>query len=266
VNRIAEAVARSGCFPHIRSPEQALTIMQLGHELGVGPAVAVSNVTIHKGRVAVSAQLQSALVQMSERYDYRIVRLDAEACELEFSRDGKPVGLSRYAIDDARRAGLLNKDVWRNYPDDLLFARALTRGVRRYCPELLAGCGYVPEELGIESPAPAVPASVPVPNEPAPAAANGKATAEQLRQMRDLRTALGIGADAWRAVLAKRGVSTARDLPHGQADELLKKLAYRATLKNMQADLERKVETAVEPSPEEGGGGPTPEAKSAAAD
>ena len=55
---------------------------------------------------------------------------------------GKPI-----TMEDAKRAGLLGKTSWQRYPEDMLFARALSRGARRFCPDALGGAIYTPEEL-----------------------------------------------------------------------------------------------------------------------
>jgi hypothetical protein len=38
---------------------------------------------------------------------------------------------------DAKAAGLAGKDVWKQYPRNMLFARALTNGMRWFTPDLL---------------------------------------------------------------------------------------------------------------------------------
>jgi hypothetical protein len=41
---------------------------------------------------------------------------------------------------------LVNKDVWKNYPKNMLFARAISNAARFYCPEAISGY-YTTEEL-----------------------------------------------------------------------------------------------------------------------
>ncbi len=55
-------------------------------------------------------------------------------------------------MDDAKKAGLSGKDVWKKYPRNMLFYRALTSGVRLYCPDVTGGVVvYTAEEIGAES-------------------------------------------------------------------------------------------------------------------
>ena len=53
------------------------------------------------------------------------------------------------------------------------------------------------------------------------------ATAEQLQQIKELKDALEIPAEAWKAILEKRDVDTARDLWPEQADQLIASLATK---------------------------------------
>ena len=54
--------------------------------------------------------------------------------------------MSTLTIKDAAKAGLVNKDVWKNYPKNMLFARAVSNACRFYCPEVISGY-YSTEEL-----------------------------------------------------------------------------------------------------------------------
>ena len=49
---------------------------------------------------------------------------------------------------DARRAGLLRKNNWKKYPQDMYFARTIGRAARWHVPHLFGGAIYTPEELG----------------------------------------------------------------------------------------------------------------------
>src|SRR5690606_41591972 len=48
-------------------------------------------------------------------------------------------------------AGVAGRGPWKSYPKAMLFARALSQGVRWHCPDVLGGTtAYVPEELGAQ--------------------------------------------------------------------------------------------------------------------
>jgi hypothetical protein len=61
--------------------------------------------------------------------------------ELRRNGDGNP---------NAEEAGLLGKQVWKNYPAAMLKSRAITQVARDACEEVLFGLHYTPEELGAE--------------------------------------------------------------------------------------------------------------------
>ncbi len=66
------------------------------------------------------------------------------------------------------------------------------------------------------------PAAVPPPSPPGP-----RATEAQCEEMKRLVRALGLHTQEWQAVLAKRGVTTGRDLTPGQAQEVIDKMRQK---------------------------------------
>lgn len=148
---LGKVFADSGFFTGAASQAKAATKILAGAELGFPPMVSLSGLDVIEGKVTLSAGLMSTLIQRSGIFSYRIVHLDGQACELEFSRNGIAISPSvRFTMEDARRAGLAGKKNWIAYPQDMLYARAMSRGYRRYCTLLSGGPLYTPEEL--ESP------------------------------------------------------------------------------------------------------------------
>ena len=147
---LAECLWRSGFFTSITSQHQAIAKMQMGKELGIGPVTALRELYVIQGRLAMSATLMGAKIKSSGKYNYRITELTTQSCNIEFFELGELVGSSAFNMDDAVRAGIAGKDNWKKWPKDMLFARALSAGARRYCPDIFLGGAYVPEELGAE--------------------------------------------------------------------------------------------------------------------
>src|SRR5262249_38138003 len=81
---LGKVLAESGLFPDTRAGGQAVVKVLAGQELGFGPVASMTGINIIKGRVAHSANLIAAAVRRSGRYDYRVRRLDDQACEIEF--------------------------------------------------------------------------------------------------------------------------------------------------------------------------------------
>lgn len=148
---IATAFKESGMFPDLRSEAQAVVKIVAGQELGFGPMASMQAIQMIQGKPTVSANALAALVKKHPVYNYRSIEHTAEVCRLEFFEAGESTGISEFTIADAQRAGIAGGQNWRKYPKAMLFARALSQGVRWYAPDVTAGSpAYVPEELGAQ--------------------------------------------------------------------------------------------------------------------
>ena len=146
--RLGETLAKSGYFSDAREAAQAVVKILAGRELGFGAIASMTGISIIKGQVSVGANLMAAAIKRDPRYDYRVVLLDADRCEIAFYQDGQELGRSTFSKDDAQAAGLMN-DTWRKFTRNMLFARAMSNGARWYCPDACGGAPvYTPEELG----------------------------------------------------------------------------------------------------------------------
>lgn len=146
-SEVAAQFQASGLFPDLRSEAQAYVKILAGQELGIGPMAAVAGLNVIKGRVTFSANLLASLVKGHPTYDYRVTEHTAGACRIVFLQNGEEIGVSEFTTDDRARAGLGGQN-WQKYPRAMMFARALTQGVRWYCPDVTSGTpAYVPEEI-----------------------------------------------------------------------------------------------------------------------
>lgn len=148
----AQALHASGFFSDIKTQAQAMVKVMAGAEIGLPPFASMSGIHIVQGKPVLGANLIATLVKNDPRYDYRVKRSDNESCILTWYESGKPVGESSFTIQEANAAGLTGKQTWKAYPSDMLFARALTRGARRYAPGIFGGAPvYTPEELDVDT-------------------------------------------------------------------------------------------------------------------
>jgi len=163
IKSIGTVFFQSGMFRDTKSAAQAITKVMAGQELGVPPMQSMRGIHVVDGNPQLSAGLIAALVKRSVKYDYRIVTLDDEMCELEWTENGTVVGTSKFTLEQAKKIPgkdgkkLADKDNWRNYGEDMLFARALTRGARRHAPDVFGGAVYavgepVPEQEDLPRP------------------------------------------------------------------------------------------------------------------
>jgi hypothetical protein len=148
---LGEVFAASGFFEDATDTAKAVVKILAGREMGLGPMAAMTGINIIEGKPSLSANLLAAQVKRSAAYDYIPREVTERTARIEFFQGGESVGFSEFNLAEAERAGLTRKTNFQRYPSDMLFARALSRGVRRFCPDVTAGSpAYVPEELGGE--------------------------------------------------------------------------------------------------------------------
>lgn len=196
--RTAEIVAKSKAYPNIRDAAQAFVVMMAGLELDLPLSSALANIHLVEGKPVLGAHAIGNLIKRSRRYDYEIRRLSAEqGCEIEFFRlewfatgstepRRHPVGTAGFTLGEARTAGLMTRKNWQNYPLDMLYARALARGARRFCPDVFFGVVYAPGELPEGDDEPQLVAARVVESvapEPAPAACGGILSSTEYYQL-----------------------------------------------------------------------------------
>jgi len=151
IQSIATAMAQSGFFANTGDVTKAMTKILAGHELGIGAFASMTGIHVIKGKLTLGANLVATLIKNDPRYDYKIVYLTNDGCEIAFFENGEHVGNSEFTRDDAVQAGVANKDNWRNYPRNMMFARAITNGARWFTAGVFGGAPvYTPEELGAE--------------------------------------------------------------------------------------------------------------------
>jgi hypothetical protein len=163
VAHLAGVIAGTPFVPaSFRGSDTAVTAAILtGRELGIGPMTALQHMYVVNGRVGMSAQLMRALV-FARGHSIRVVECDSERCTLVGIRRGEPdsPGIT-WTMADARRAGLVGKGPWREYPRAMLLARATGELCRAVFPDVIGGMAYTSEEVAdmdagaVETPAPA---------------------------------------------------------------------------------------------------------------
>ncbi len=172
--RLGETLAASGYFPDARKAAQAVVKILAGAELGIPPIASMSKIHIMDGKPTLGADALAMLLARHAHYGYRIVEHTEETCQIELLRGGEALGKSEFTMADAERAGLVKgKSGWERYPKAMLFARALSQGVRWFCPDLtLGGSVYVEGEIEDQpakrrrKPPPVIEATVSEPPEP----------------------------------------------------------------------------------------------------
>lgn len=139
-------------------PANVLWAIEYGETLNITPMAAMTGIHVIENKPGASAALIGGLVRRAghklrvtgnnQRATAQIVRSDDPDYTFEVTWE-----LRRNERDNpnAEDAGLLNKQVWKNYPAAMLKARAITQVARDACEEVLFGLHYTPEELGVET-------------------------------------------------------------------------------------------------------------------
>jgi hypothetical protein len=148
VQRLGKLLAASGYFTDARDMAQAAVKVMAGEELGIAPVASMMGINIIKGKVSLSANLLAAQV-VRHGYIYRVKQHDHKGCVLVFvGKDGKVLGESSFGESEAKAAKVFN-EMYEKYPRNMYFSRAMSNGVKWYCPEITSGLPvYTPEELG----------------------------------------------------------------------------------------------------------------------
>jgi|694.fasta_scaffold27185_2 hypothetical protein len=127
--------------------ESVLACIMYGAELGLGPMQALNSIHVIEGRTAMSPELMRAMVA---RHGHRIdvVENSNTVCEVKGIRaDTGSTATVRWTMEDAKMAGLANKNNWKTYPRAMLLARATSELCRIVFPDIIAGLSYTPEEV-----------------------------------------------------------------------------------------------------------------------
>lgn len=134
----------SGLFTDLKSAAQAVVKIQAGAELGIPPFAALSGVHIIQGKPTIGANLMAGKIKSSGKYNYKVTQQDEKACVIDFYEGKEKIGTSTFTMDDAKKADTKNIG---KFPRNMLFARAISNGVRWYCPDVFTTAVYTPEEM-----------------------------------------------------------------------------------------------------------------------
>lgn len=148
MREMSEAFHQSGLLPTwIKNPLAALAIIAKGQELGLSAMYSLSNIQMIEGKPTANAEAMAALIYRDHGSGaLTFLETNSERCVIEYRRKGGRPGQLTFSVNDARRAGLLDKQNWKRYPDAMLRARCISAVARLAFPDSVGGL-YTPEEL-----------------------------------------------------------------------------------------------------------------------
>jgi hypothetical protein len=147
ITSLGKLFFESGMFQDIKSASQAVVKIAAGREIGIPPFAAMSGIHIIQGKPSIGAGLMASMVKASGKYNYKVLQQDEKVCSIDYYEGKEKIGNSTFTIEDAKKAGTKNID---KFPKNMLFARAMSNGVRWFTPDIFAGPVYTPEEIGAE--------------------------------------------------------------------------------------------------------------------
>ena len=151
--RIGEAAAQAGIYKSKNAAELALRV-KYGMEMGLGPATALQSVAVINGSPSLTAGAIASRIGGHPDYDYEVTEHTEERCTIIVYRhkrgEWRECPPSTFTLDDAAKAGLLKAGPWKQYPRNMLYARALTNAARWHAAEVFGGSVYTPDELGAD--------------------------------------------------------------------------------------------------------------------
>lgn len=160
-------------------PGAVLAAWQKGQEVGLPPMSALENIAIINGRPSIHSNGYWSLITSHPLCEWFTetppdVALKQGYGECSIKRKGNPhVIVRRFSLEEAKTAGLLGKDNWKNYPGDMLQNRARHRAGDDAIPE--AAQGLLPSDVAQDleprdvTPAKEEPLQIPQPREEAKA-------------------------------------------------------------------------------------------------
>lgn len=148
VDQYAKRAVESRLFGSLTVSQAAILIIN-GAEMGIPhPIAAIRGISVVRDKIMISAGLMSALIKQSGRYDYNVIEETDRICRIQFLKlvagNWLVSGETKFDVDDAKAAGTQNMA---KFPSDMLFARCMSRGLRRHCPDVLYGNVYVEGEI-----------------------------------------------------------------------------------------------------------------------
>lgn len=145
--QFSEMLASSAMVPRAYQgkPQDIMVCVQWGYEIGLAPMQALQNIAVINGKPSVYGDAAMALVQASpvcedveEYFEGEGTPNPVAVCVAK--RKGRKPVVSKFSVEDAKRAGLWGKQgPWQAYPKRMLAMRARGFALRDAFPDVLKG-------------------------------------------------------------------------------------------------------------------------------
>ena len=139
---LAHAIANTNFVPKaMRGDEAAIAAAILyGDEIGLTPMQALSKIAIIDGKPSLAAEAQRALILAAGHFiapegDLTVSKATWRGKRADTGAEARVT----WTLDDARRAGIVGKQNWRQYPRAMLSARASADLARALFADVIGG-------------------------------------------------------------------------------------------------------------------------------
>ncbi len=144
----AKTAVESQMYRGIGKEAGVMMILLAAREYGISPCQALNNgIRIIEGNVELSARMMSALIRRA-KHSMQVIETTDTKCTIKgIRRDNGDELTVTYTIEMAQKAGLIKeKGAWKRTPEDMLFARAVSRLARQLFSDVV-GIGYIEGEI-----------------------------------------------------------------------------------------------------------------------
>jgi hypothetical protein len=156
--QLAELMASSEMVPkdYQGKPANVLVAVQMGAELGLKPVQALQNIAVVNGRPSIWGDGLRALIMSSPDLVNIEDSFDNDSfmakCSITRSINGNAVRFDgEFSKEDADRAGLWGRNVWKSYPKKMLEWRAFGFAARKAYADRLRGISLAEESQDIQT-------------------------------------------------------------------------------------------------------------------
>lgn len=145
---LAKILIASGLIPkNLDTPEKVLVCLFKAQEIGIPPMEALASMPVINGKVTMQGNLILSLINKSHNVSQLKIDSKDNQCTVTMSRKDYDMShTASFNIDDAKKAGLMDKQIWRQYTKLMLQWRAVAICARVVFPDIMSGL-YTPEEI-----------------------------------------------------------------------------------------------------------------------
>lgn len=129
-------------------PENILTAIQLGQEIGLKPLQSLQSIYVVNGKPTLYGDAMIALVRNHPDFEDIKEWQEGDTAYCEVKRKGQTPCLRQFSMEDARLAGLTTRNpVWKAYPKRMLQMKARGFALRDSFPDALSGLITIEEAI-----------------------------------------------------------------------------------------------------------------------